>query len=43
MCEDICVHLQEPEMVLTIIHILAHKALTSPSKQEADALPGYKL
>ena len=43
MCEDICVHLQEPDVVLTVFHILAHNVLTSPSDQEADALPRYKL
>ena len=43
MCEDTCVRMQEPEMVLTVFHILVHKALTSPSNQEADPLPRYKL
>ena len=31
-------HLQEPEAVLTVFHIPAHKALTPPGNQEADAL-----
>lgn len=29
--------LQEPEVVLTIFHVLAHKALTLPDNQETDA------
>lgn len=36
--EDIWVHLQEPKAVLTVFHILAHKAMTAPGNQEADAL-----
>lgn len=36
--KDIWAHLQEPEVVLTVFHIPAHKALTPPGNQEADAL-----
>lgn len=35
--KDIWVHLQEPQAVLIIFHVPAHKALTPPGNQEADA------
>ena len=38
MWKDIWVHLQEPEAVLTVFHLLAYKVLTPPGNQEADAL-----
>ena len=34
---DIWVHLQEPQAVLIVFHVPAHKALTPPGNQEADA------
>ena len=36
--KNIWVHLQEPEAVLIVFHVLAHKALTHPGSLEADAL-----
>lgn len=36
--KDIWVHLQEPEAVLTVIHVITHKALIPAGNQEADAL-----
>ena len=38
MCKDIRVHLQESEAVLIVFLISAHRALTPPGNQEADAL-----
>lgn len=38
MWKDSGVCLQEPEAVLTVFHILAHRVLVASSKQEADAL-----
>lgn len=36
--QDYLVHLQEPETVLTVLDIQAHKELTLPGNQKADAL-----
>lgn len=38
MWKDVWVHLQKPEAVLTVFHILAHKMLTPSDNQEADVL-----
>lgn len=35
--KDIWVHLQEPQAVLIVFHVPAHKALTPSGNQEADA------
>lgn len=35
--KDICVHLQEPQAVLTVFHVSAQKTLTPPGHQELDA------
>lgn len=40
---DVWVHRQEPEVVLTVFHILAHKALTPSANQEADTLPSSPM
>ena len=45
MWKDLWVHLEEPEAVLTVFHISAHKVLTSPhpplpGNQEVDDLTG---
>ena len=37
VCQDIWVHLQEPEAVLIAFHILAHEALILPGDQKGDA------
>lgn len=37
MWKDIWVYLQDPEVVVTVFHILAHKALTALGNQAADA------
>lgn len=36
--QDHLVHLQEPEAALTVLYILAQKALTLPGNQKADVL-----
>lgn len=36
--ENIWVFLQEPETVLTVFYVLAHKVPTLPGNQEADTL-----
>ena len=38
VCEDIWVQLQDPGPVLTVFHVLVHKALIPLDDQEADAL-----
>lgn len=38
MWKDIWVGLQEPEVVLTVLHIPAYKALILPGNQEVDVL-----
>lgn len=38
MVGTILAHLPEPEALLTVFHILAHKALTPPVNQEVDVL-----
>ena len=38
MWEDIWICLQEPEAVLTVPHVLAHKMLTAPDNQESNTL-----
>lgn len=38
MWKDISVHLQEPETVLAVFSIPAHKALAHPDYKEADVL-----
>lgn len=42
MWEDIWVYLQEPDVVFTLFHVPAHKALTFSGNLKTDILVWYK-